>query len=48
MNSILKIIFSILFFLVITPVGLIIRLFGIDLLAKKIDHTKKTYWTKHQ
>lgn len=47
MNAILKFIFTILFFVIITPVGLIMRLFGADLLQKKIETGKKSYWTKH-
>ncbi len=47
MNTILKLVFGILFFILITPVGLVIRLFGVDLLQKKTDPSKKSYWTKH-
>ena len=32
------------FFLVVTPTGLIMRVFGKDLLCKKIDKSAKTYW----
>jgi len=34
------------FFLVVTPTGLIMRFFKKDLLNKKYDEKKKTYWIK--
>ena len=34
------------FFLVITPIGLAMKIMGKDLLNKKYDKTKKTYWIK--
>ena len=36
---------GILFFVVITPVALVTRLFGRDPLNQKLDPTAKTYWT---
>jgi saxitoxin biosynthesis operon SxtJ-like protein len=36
------------FFLVLTPLGLILRLFGKDLLEERIDRTAKTYWMKRE
>lgn len=48
MNAILKLIFGILFFIVITPIGLVIRLFGVDFMNKKPDSNKRSYWTRHQ
>ena len=41
-------ILNFLFFLIITPMGLVIRLFGRDLLAKKIDKESDSYWSKHE
>ncbi|MBZ0263748.1 hypothetical protein K8I28_03695 [bacterium] len=38
------IIVSLTFFLVITPVGLLVRLVGKDLLSLKFDKNAKTYW----
>tara|TARA_B100000686_G_C16728773_1_gene939354 strand:- start:1248 stop:1658 length:411 start_codon:yes stop_codon:yes gene_type:complete len=32
------------FFLVVTPTGLIMRVLGKDLLCKKVDKSAKTYW----
>ncbi|MDD5128605.1 MAG: SxtJ family membrane protein [Candidatus Omnitrophica bacterium] len=34
----------VLFYLVLTPIGLMIKLFGIDLLERKINKDRKTYW----
>ena len=40
------IVMGIVFFLVVTPIGLILRIMGKDLLNKKYDKKKKTYWIK--
>ena len=40
------VIMSIIFFLVITPIGLIMKIIGKDLLNKKYDRIKNTYWIK--
>ena len=40
------VVMGIVFFLVITPIGLIIKIMGKDLLNKKYDKKKKTYWIK--
>jgi hypothetical protein len=34
------------FYLVLTPIGLVMRLAGKDLLGKKIDRSATTYWIK--
>jgi len=39
-----RIILTVLFFLVITPIGLIARIFGKDLLDERIRKTENTYW----
>ena len=39
-----KIIMSIIFYAVITPIGVIIRLFGYDPLSRKIDKSAVTYF----
>ena len=39
------IVMGIVFFGVITPIGLIMKLFGKDVLNLKIDKSKNTYWT---
>ena len=40
------IVIGIVFFLVITPIGIILRITGKDLLKKSYDKKKKTYWIK--
>ena len=40
------IVMSFIFFLVITPIRFIMNLIGKDLLNKKFDKNKKTYWIK--
>ena len=37
---------GVVFFLVITPIGFIIKIVGIDSLNKKFDKKKETYWIK--
>jgi hypothetical protein len=39
-----RVILSILFYLVLTPTGLILRLFGKQFLDLKMDNPKKSYW----
>jgi hypothetical protein len=39
-----RILLTLFFFLVITPVGLAMRLFGRDILDEKITRLSKTYW----
>jgi Saxitoxin biosynthesis operon protein SxtJ len=36
------------FFLLITPVGFIMRLFGYDPMNRRFDRTVNSYWTPHQ
>ncbi|MDD5165806.1 MAG: hypothetical protein PHQ57_00245 [Candidatus Omnitrophica bacterium] len=45
---ILRIILAILFYLVLAPIGLIMRLFRVDLLDRKIDKKKESYWRKKE
>ena len=40
------IVMGVVFFLVVTPIGVIMRIMGKDLLRKKYDKKKKTYWIK--
>ena len=39
-----RLILFILFYLVFTPMGLSMKLFGVDLLDRKIDKDKESYW----
>ena len=41
-----RIILGILFYLVITPMGIVAKLFGKDFLDRKIDEQRKSYWNK--
>ena len=40
------IIMGVVYFLLVTPIDLIVRIMGKDLLNKKYDKTKETYWIK--
>jgi len=41
-----RLILVIIFYLLFAPVGLLMRLFGVDLLDRKIDTSKGSYWQK--
>jgi len=41
-----RLVLSVFFILVLTPVGLVMRLTGKDLLDKKIDRSARSYWVK--
>jgi hypothetical protein len=43
-----RILLGLMFFLVVTPIGLILRLTGKDLLDQKIDRSAKSYWVKRE
>ena len=43
-SIIAPIVMALVFFLVVTPTGLIMKMLGKDLLQKKFDKKKKTYW----
>ena len=36
------------YFLLITPMGLLMRLFSRDSMGTKFDETRESYWTEHQ
>jgi multisubunit Na+/H+ antiporter MnhG subunit len=42
------VILTLLFFLMITPIGLIARVFGKDFLSLKLDRKAATYWIKRE
>ena len=44
MNFFLKVIWVVVFLFVVTPIGLLLRMFGVDLLDKKIDSDRASYW----
>jgi hypothetical protein len=41
-----RLILFIIFYLIFTPAGIVMRLFGVDLLNRKIDKNKNSYWQK--
>ena len=41
---IVSVLLSVVFFIVITPIGVIMRIFGKDELDRKIDRDKESYW----
>lgn len=41
-----RLILFIIFYLIFTPFGIVMRLFGVDLLNRKIDKNKNSYWQK--
>ena len=43
-----RLILFIVFYLIFTPLGLVMRLFGADLLERKIDKRKDSYWLKKE
>ena len=43
-----RILLGLFFYLVLTPIGLVLRLTGKDLLGLKIDRTASSYWIKRQ
>ncbi|MEW6510480.1 MAG: SxtJ family membrane protein [Bacteroidota bacterium] len=43
-----RLLLGLFFFLVMTPVGLIVRLTGRDLLDEKIDRSAASYWRKRE
>ena len=43
-----NILLTLLFFLVITPIGLAARLFGKDFLSLKLDRAAPTYWVRRE
>ena len=40
------VVMGVVFFLVVTPIGIIMKIMGKDLLNKKYDKKKRTYWIK--
>lgn len=42
----LRFILAIVFFIMVTPVGFLLRFLGVDFLKRKIDKNVTTYWIK--
>lgn len=43
-----RLLLLIVFYLIFTPFGLTMKLFGVDLLDRKIDKNKESYWKKKE
>jgi hypothetical protein len=43
-----RLILGVFFYLVLTPLGLVMRLFGRDVLYRKFDRKATTYWVKRE
>ena len=43
-----RILLGVFFYLVLTPIGVLLRLFGKDLLEERIDRSAKTYWIRRE
>ncbi|MEA3488873.1 MAG: SxtJ family membrane protein [Candidatus Omnitrophota bacterium] len=43
-----RVILILVYYLLLTPIGVVMRLFGKDLLNKKIDKSEKTYWLERE
>ncbi|MBL7155970.1 MAG: hypothetical protein ISS90_02390 [Candidatus Omnitrophica bacterium] len=43
-----RLILSVLFFAVLTPIGIISRIFGKDILDERIDKTRESYWKERE
>ena len=41
-----RVLLTLFFFLVVTPVGVMMRLFGRDVLERRIDRTRGSYWSR--
>jgi len=41
-----RLILLVMFYLIFTPIGLVMRLFGVDLLHRRIETNKDSYWLK--
>jgi len=47
-KTIVKIFLGFLFFAVIAPIGVSLRLMGIDYMRRKFDRKAKTYWQRYR
>ncbi len=44
----MKFLYALFFYLVLTPIAIILRFFGLDLIDKDIQKFKKTYWKEYR
>ena len=47
-NIVAPIVMGLVFFLVVTPVGIVMRIMGKDLIRKKLNKNNKSYWIKRE
>ena len=47
-NIVSLVVILLLFFLIVTPIGIIMRLLGKDLIGLKLDKSAKSYWIKKE
>ena len=46
-DFVIQVVLWVVFFLIVTPAGLLIRMLGIDFLERKIDPNASSYWRRH-
>ena len=46
--TISRVILTVIFFLVVTPIGLLVRLFVGDPMQRRFDKSAKSYWVRHE
>jgi hypothetical protein len=42
-----RLILALVYYLIVTPIGIVLRVFGKDLLSLKLDKNKPSYWLDH-
>ena len=47
-NILSSVVILLLFFLIVTPIGIIMRLLGKDLIGLKLNKSAKSYWIKKE
>ncbi|GEM_PF-2258388 len=47
-NFIFRVFFFIIFFLIVTPIGILLRLAGIDYLQRQLEKGRNSYWIKKE
>lgn len=43
-----RLLLSLIFYLIFTPIGLALKIFRVDLLDRKLDRCKESYWRKEE
>lgn len=46
-DFLIKAVFGVIFLLIVTPAGFLLRIVGFDFLERTIDPNASTYWKKH-